>query len=90
MALPVTRTPISEYLKVSIKKKQSSLAITPSMMHASLTRYFCVTWFKIVALDPVFHGANLMVGTRDFELILQFSFLFFFYHGRCTGKEFKS
>ena len=47
------------------------------MMHASLTRHFCVTCFKIVALDPVFHRANLTVGTRDFELILQFSFLFF-------------
>ena len=49
-----------------------------SMMHASLTRHFCVTCFKIVALDPVFHRANLTLGTRDFELILQFSFLFFF------------
>ena len=47
------------------------------MMNASLTRHFCVTCFKIVALDPVFHRANLTVGTRDFELILQFSFLFF-------------
>ena len=49
------------------------------MMHASLTRHSCVTCFKIVALDPVFHRANLTVGTRDFELILQFSFLFFFF-----------
>ena len=47
-------------------------------MHASLTRHFCVTCFKIVALDPVFHRANLTVGTRDFELMLQFSLLFFF------------
>ena len=49
------------------------------MMNASLTRHFCVTCFKIVALDPVFHRANLTVGTQDFERILQFCFLFCFF-----------
>ena len=33
----------------------------------------------IQSRDPVFHRANLTVGTRDFELILLFSFLFFFF-----------
>ena len=43
------------------------------MMHASLTRHFCVTCFKIVALDPVFHRANLTVANSA----IFFSFLFF-------------